>query len=249
MLVRFALPVLALTLLAASHARADARQRVIEACNKLADADGYAWSSQVEGGMGRGGRATEGKRLKDGLTHLSMQMREEAVQAVFRGEKGAVQTPDGWLSLEQAGRGDDSGRPGPGLMLAAMVRAFKPPVEQAKELAEQAESLAVADDGSIAGALTEESAKSLMQMRRRAGGPGGNPDAARPAPEIADAKGAVAFWIDADGRLSKVRYSVSGVMNFNGEEREINRTTTVQIKDVNATTIDVPAEATSAMGD
>ena len=57
-----------------------------------------------------------------------------------------------------------------------------------------------------------------------------------------DAKCTVHFWVK-DGVLSKLQYEVSGTVNFRGEDREIDRTTTVEIKDVGATTIEVPEEA------
>lgn len=233
--------------LSAAVAHADAKEEVLAAAKKLADADGYSWSSVTESGMGRGGRQSEGKRLKDGTTYMSMPMRDGKVEAVFRGEKGAVNTPDGWLSLEQAARGDDSGRPAPGLMLVATVRGFKTPAEQAQEMAGRAEGLAKAEDGSIAGTLPEDYAKTLMQMRRRPAADGDG--AAPPAPEISGANGTVAFWTDADGRLSKVQYKVAGTMTFNGEERQLDRTTTIEIKDVGATAIEIPAEAKAAMGE
>ena len=59
------------------------------------------------------------------------------------------------------------------------------------------------------------------------------------APEVADAKGSVKFWLK-DGVLSKYEYQVQGKMSFNGNDVEINRTTTVAIKDVGSTKVQVP---------
>jgi len=81
--------------------------------------------------------------------------------------------------------------------------------------------------------LTEEGAKSLLTF-----GPprGGN------APEISGAKGSVKFWVK-DGALSKIQFNVQGKLSFNGNDRDVDRTTTVEIKDVGSTKVDVPEDA------
>jgi hypothetical protein len=43
--------------------------------------------------------------------------------------------------------------------------------------------------------------------------------------------------------VAKYQYAVQGSMNFNGNEREIDRTTTVEIKDVGTAKIEVPDAA------
>jgi hypothetical protein len=50
-----------------------------------------------------------------------------------------------------------------------------------------------------------------------------------------------------DGQLAKYEYHVQGNMSFNGQDREINRTTTVEIKDVGSTKVEIPAEAKAKM--
>jgi len=57
-----------------------------------------------------------------------------------------------------------------------------------------------------------------------------------------DAKGSVKFWI-TDGVVTKYQFKVSGKREFNGETRDIERTTTVEIKDIGTTKIEVPDEA------
>jgi hypothetical protein len=52
----------------------------------------------------------------------------------------------------------------------------------------------------------------------------------------------VKFWLK-DGALSKYQFNVKGTMSFNGNDREIDRTTTVEIKDVGTTKLTVPEEA------
>ncbi len=50
------------------------------------------------------------------------------------------------------------------------------------------------------------------------------------------------FWVK-DGALSKYEYQVQGTMNFNDNEINMNRLTTVDIKDVGTTKVTIPEEA------
>jgi len=67
-----------------------------------------------------------------------------------------------------------------------------------------------------------------LTFRRRGNGGDG--------PTVTNAKGSVKFWVK-DGKLVKYQYHVQGTVNFNGDDRDIDRTTTVEIKDVNTTKI------------
>jgi hypothetical protein len=60
--------------------------------------------------------------------------------------------------------------------------------------------------------------------------------------EVSGAKGSVKFWIK-DGVLAKYQTKVQGTVSFNGNDRDVDRTTTVEIKEVGATKVDVPASA------
>ena len=82
--------------------------------------------------------------------------------------------------------------------------------------------------------MTEEGVKQLVARGPRR--PGAEP------PEVSDAKGSVKFWVK-EGVLSKYEYKVQGKMSFNGNDVEINRTTTVSIKDAGSTKVEVPDEA------
>jgi hypothetical protein len=62
------------------------------------------------------------------------------------------------------------------------------------------------------------------------------------APEPKNAKGSVKFWVK-DGLLAKYELKLQGTVNFNGEDRDVDRTTTVEIKDVGTTKVDVPEPA------
>ena len=63
-------------------------------------------------------------------------------------------------------------------------------------------------------------------------------------PEVKEPKATVTFWTDAAGQLTKYQFHMTGTMSGrDGQERPIDRTTTVEFKDVGTTKIDVPEEA------
>jgi len=221
------LALLAGSLLAANAAPKD---DVTAAAKALAGKDNYAWKQTTEnaGGGGFGGGASEGKTEKDGYLWLSRTMRDNTIEAVKKGDKGAIKTQDGWQSLNEATSGD----PGPATFIARMVQNFKAPAAQAEDLAGKTKELK--KDGDVySGELTEEGAKSQLTF----GGRGG-----ANAPEVSGAKGSVKFWVK-DGVLSKYEIKVQGKVSFNGNDRDVDRTTKVEIKDIGSTKITVPEDA------
>ena len=220
-----------LALMAGSLLAEDPKESVVAAAKKLGEADNYSWKQTTEnaGGGGFGAGASEGKTQKGGYTWMSMSMRDNTIEAVKKGDKGAIKGQEGWRSLAEATSGDR----GPAMFMARRIQSFKAPAAQAEELAGKVKDLKD-QDGVYSGDLTEDGAKSLMSFGRGRGGGNG--------PEISGAKGSVKFWVK-DGILAKYETKVKGTMSFNGNDRDIDRTTTVEIKDVGATKLDVPAEA------
>jgi hypothetical protein len=159
---------------------------------------------------------------------IKMTFGDNTRQAVLKGDKGAVTDQEGaWQSLADLENSQGRGR-----FMAMMVRNFKTPAAQAAELASGAKELA--KDGDVyAGELTEDAAKSLLRFRR--GGDG---------PAVSNAKGSVKLWVK-DGQLAKYEFKVQGTVTFNNNDMEVDRTTSVEIKDVGATKVEVPAEAKS----
>jgi hypothetical protein len=122
------------------------------------------------------------------------------------------------------------------------LRNLKAPAAEAADLIGKTKDIAKAGDA-YAGDLTEDAAKALLTMggRGRRGGGGGG------APSITDAKGSVKFWLK-DGAISKYQIKVSGTLTRNGTDTDVERTTTVEIKDIGNTTITLPDEAKSKLG-
>jgi hypothetical protein len=219
-----------LALLAGSLLAEDPKEAVTNAAKKLGQADNYSWKQTIEnaGGGGFGAGPSEGKTQKGGYTWLSMTMRDNTIEAVKKGDKGAIKGENGWRSLAEASEGDR----GPGTFMARRIQNFKAPAAQAEELAGKVKELK--QDGEVVGGeLTEDGAKSLLMFGGRGGGNG---------PEISGAKGSVKFWIK-DGMLAKYQSKVKGSISFNGNDRDVDRTTTIEIKDVGSTKLDVPQEA------
>lgn len=225
----------AVTLLATSLLAADAKDEIKAAAKKLADSSGYAWKATTEAGGGSRFRAgpVEGMAAKDGLLCLKMTFGENTMDAFVKGEKGAIKTDEGWQSLAEAAEGGGGGQPNRGRFMSRMLQNYKAPAAQAVELAEQAKDLKAEGDV-CSGTLSEEGVKALVSFRRGGGGGTG--------PEVSDPKGTVKFWVK-DGVLTKYEYHVQGKMSFNNNNMEIDRTTTVEIKDIGKAKIEVPEEA------
>ena len=116
--------------------------------------------------------------------------------------------------------------------MGMIARILKTPSKEATELAGYAKDLKREGDV-YSGDLTEAGAKTL-QTFRPPGGEGG--------PSVTDAKGSVKFWLK-DGALVKYEFKLKGLIKFGDNEFPNERTTTVEIKDVGSTKLEVPAEA------
>jgi hypothetical protein len=221
-----------LTFLAGSLLAANAAPKddVTAAAKALAGKDNYSWKQTTEnaGGGGFGGGTSEGKIEKGGYLWISMTMRDNTIEAVKKGDKGAIKTQDGWQSISEATSGDA----GPATFIARRVQTFKAPADLAQELVGKVKELKQ-DGDAYSGDLTEDGAKSQLMFGGRGGGNG---------PEISGAKGSVKFWVK-DGVLSKYEIKVKGTVSFNGNDRDVDRTTKVDVKDVGTTKITVPEDA------
>jgi hypothetical protein len=219
----------AMLTLAASLFAADAKEEITAAAKKLGEKASYSWKATVvvpPDAQFRPG-PTEGKTAKDGLTHVKWTFGDNTTEVVKQGEKAAFTNREGeWQSLAEVEGGEGRGR-----FIAGMVRNLKTPAVQAAELAAGAKELKQ-DGDALAGDLTEQEAKNLMTFRR-GGGDG---------PTITNPKGSAKFWIK-DGLLSKYEFKVTGKMDFNGNEIDVDRTTTVEIKDVDTTKVEIPEAA------
>jgi len=239
----------------------DAKGDVQNAIKKLGDQANYSWTSTPSmGGGGGGGGArfqpgpTNGKTEKEGYTLLTMTMGENSSEAALKGGKVAVKAQDGWKSGDELAAARGGQQPGgqqpggrqrgdPAGFMARRLSTFKAPAAEAADLVEKSKDLKE-EGGAYSGEMTEEGAKALLSFGR---GRRGGDAAGGQGPQVAGAKGTVKFWVK-DGVLVKYEYTVSGKVTFGDREIDMNRTTTVEIKDVGSTKVEVPEDAKKKLG-
>jgi hypothetical protein len=215
-------------------AESSPKDDVKNAAAALGNETNYTWRATVEVPADSQFKPgpTDGKTENGGYTTLSFSFGDNTTEAVTKGTNGAVNTDDGWKSLADAMKDDGNGGFNPTMFIARMVQNYKIPAVEAASLADAAKELKN-DSNSISGDLTEDGAKELLSFRRGRNGGG---------PTITNPKGSVKFWI-TDGKLVKYQYHVQGTVSFNGNDRDVDRTTTVEISGVNSTKISVPDDA------
>jgi hypothetical protein len=226
--------------------QADDKEDLTGAIKKLAEKGNYSWTSTTKrpertGGDtgGRGGRGasgpTEGKTA-DGLAYVTSKRGDRTSESLVKGKKSAYKGQDGWAAVEEQGAGGQGQRRGRG---GRGLRNFKAPAVQAEELLGNVSELKK-DGDAYTGALKEEAAKAMVSFGggRGRGGDAGGGDRPQPTGVKVTAK----FWIK-DGVLTKYETVAAGSISFNGNDRDLGRTTTVEINEVGTTKINVPNEA------
>lgn len=226
------LPLLGILTAALVRLQAGPADDLLAAAKKLETAGGYAWTTTTaNAGGGGGGRfqagPTHGKVSADGVLHVTMTRGDNTWEVARKGDKSAVKGQEGWQSAAEL---EDS--QGPGRMFARLAERTQAPAAEVKDLVAKAKDLKE-DGGALVGSLTEDGVRDLMAFGRRGGGGG---------PEVSGAKGSVKFWIK-DGLIHRYEVKTAGSVSWNGNEREVDRTTTVEVKDVGKTTVELPAEA------
>ena len=119
--------------------------------------------------------------------------------------------------------------------LPMRLQTFKAAAQEAEDLATKAKALKAGEGGLYSGDLTEAGVKEIFGRWQRGGAQ---------TPEAKGAKGSVKFWIK-DGTLTKYEFNLQGTITIGQDQQEmaIHRTTTVEIKDVDATKMVVPDAA------
>jgi hypothetical protein len=216
----------AMTLLAGSLLGADASPKadVTSAAQKLGDSANYSWKQTVvvpESAQFKPG-PSEGKTEKGGATYVKMStFGDNTMEIAMQGSKAAVTDPDGnWQSLTNL----ENETEGPGRFLAGMVRNFRVPAAMATNLVAAVKELK--KDGDVySGDLTDAGAKAQFRFGT-----------------VTNPKGSAKFWVK-DGLLAKFEFRVQGKVDFNGNEMDLDRDTTIEIKDIGSTKVELPADA------
>ncbi|HXG49735.1 MAG TPA: hypothetical protein VNO52_19110 [Methylomirabilota bacterium] len=203
------------------------KDEIVAAARSLGAKPNYAWRSTVavpEGSQFRPG-PTDGKTERDGFTYLMVSFGDAVIEAAFKDGKAVVTNQEGeWELVSETDEGEGLAR-----FRNRMFRNFKTPAAQAAELAAGTRDLKKEGDA-YSGDLTEEGAKAQFRF--------GN---------VSGAKGSARFWVK-DGVLTKYEVKIQGKVEFNGNERDVDRTTTVEIKDVGTTKVNVPEAAKKKLG-
>jgi hypothetical protein len=232
----------ALALMTGSLLAAAPKDDVATAVKKIADAANYTWTTtmQMPGSPFTPG-PTGGKAEKGGATVITRTFGDNTMQTVIKGEKTVMQNRDGvWVTREEmmqqmGGGGGGGGGRGMGMFGGAGIL----PAQEAGNLLAKLKELKVVD-GVISGDLAVEDVTPLLSFGGR-GGQGGQPATPPPAPK--NAMGSVKFWLK-DGALAKYEVHVKGTTTGrDGQEREVDRTTTTEFKDVGTTKVEIPEEA------
>lgn len=222
---------------------ADVTDDVKSAARKLATAANYSWTTttEIEGGQWTP-VPVQGKAIQGGAAILTSERDGTQRTAILQGTHGVVSTDDGWKTADEirsAAAGGGGGNRG-AMRAAALLRNPLPAATLTK-LADMSKDLKAVEAGIVSGELSEEGAREFARMGNsgRAGG--------QTPPDPKNPKGSVQFWLK-EGQVQKIRLRISATLNFDGEDRDMVRTTTWEIRDVGTTTVEVPAEAKKRLG-
>jgi hypothetical protein len=226
-------------LLAGPLLAAGPKDDVTAAAKKLAG-DSYSWTQTMD--LGPNAPFTpppsDGKISKDGTASISTTFQDNTSMGLKKGDKVAVKTDAGWQTAAEATAGGQGGGGGggfnPAAFMARRMQNLKTPADEVQDLITNVTELKK-DGDALTGDFSEAGAKNLVSFGFR--GRGG-----RTPPPVTDAKGSLKIWLK-DGALTKYEYKVSGKRDNNGESQDIERTTTIEIKDVGKTTVEMPDDA------
>ena len=212
-------------------AESNPKEKLAEASRQLGEKPNYSWSATTKEADGSPGRLgpIDGKTEKDNLTFLSLTPGGIPVEVYMKGDKGVARALEGWQTFDEIAQTS-----GTAAAIVRFLKSYKTPAAQSAELARNMSELKEAD-GILSGELKEDAIKEILLMggRRREG---------QETPKTTDAKGTVKFWIK-NGALNKYEINVHGKVATADRSVDINRTTTVEIKEIGSTKIEAPAEA------
>ena len=209
-------------------AESDPQTAVKNAAKQLGEKPNYSWTSKGRseaGGIDWNQGPTEGKTEKGGYMFFSVTINDNPIGRAFKGSKSAIKFQSDWTGCDEL-TGDLE-------WVAGRLKAFKAPAGEAADLLGKSKDLKAAEEGVYSADLSEEGIKKLVAAMA----PGGQ------TPDVKNPKGWVKFWLK-DGALTKYEFNLQGKFNGpDGDPITFNRTTTVEIKNVGATTVSVPDDA------
>jgi hypothetical protein len=211
-----------------SAAESSPQDRIVNAAKQLGDKPNYSWTSTVKEGDARF-PGISGKVNKGGPMCLTFMMGATPADVYLNGQKGTAKGPGGWQTFDEIAQ--------PGGFAAAIVRylrSYKAPSVECGALSGELQNVK-GEEGVISGELKADAANEYLDffIPRSAG---------QEPPKLADSKGSVKFWI-ANGMLNKYELDVQCKVTRGDQESEFHRITTVEIKEVGTTKLEVPEGA------
>jgi hypothetical protein len=234
---------------AGSLMAADVKDDVTSAVNALTNSGNFSWTQNVDDPNNQFISGTTEGKTKDGLIYTSRDFNGSTFEVIVKGTNGAMNRGqgDGWQTPEEmAAANGGGGGGGRGFGRGGFARFVRTPTTQVTDVLKDVQGLKQDGDAYV-GDLTDDGAKTLAQPFRGRRGGGGGGGGFTP-PEVTDAKATVKFWIK-DGKLSRFQFHVTGkTTDQDNNPVDVDRTTTVDIKDVGSTKIDVPADVLKKIG-
>jgi hypothetical protein len=268
---RFSFGFIAVFLCGATLAQADPKADLTAAIQKLADADNYTWKSvygsaaavppaefqQWEPGYHpQNAPGFDGKLRSDGLVlirvhHPDMRFTDWSIDCFIHGGEMAVHTLQrGWKSADEIRATDGPNGTLPASQAIAEADALLPPPVDARQLVEHMPTVQF-DGDAYYGELPQAQALQVLLNRKRQIADG-------EPPQITHAGAKLTFWVKG-GMLTKYRVEWSleplvpivGIDTIPEASGHFDGPIAIltQIGFVNSTTIDVPIEATTILGD
>jgi hypothetical protein len=218
-----------------SAAESSPQDKIVSATRQLGAKPNYSWTTTTKEGDGnsRSVGPIDGKADKGGLTFLSFSIGGIPVEVFMNGQKGAAKALEGWQTFDEIAQTS-----GTAAAVVRFLRSYKAPGIESAALSAKVKDVKDAD-GILSGELKEDAAKELLESgaRRREW---------QEPPKIENPKGSVKFWIQ-NGALTKYEVNIQGKVTAGDRESEVNRTTTVEIKDAGSTKLELPADAKQKM--
>lgn len=247
------------------------------AVKRLQDASSYSftatvrfesdmWSGRGGEGGGRGPQEIQGKFSKD--IGLLAKMGETEVykkgeKVVYKDENGEwklaaepERRPGGAGGDEGGGRRrrERGGREGGGLR-SGMIRRVRPPHEFLLGIESKLEKLTFEEDKIdekevvlLSGNLTPKGAEELMSLAGRGGGFRGGRRGGEEGAEVErEYSGKARFWLDESDNLVKYEVEIEVSMDWGQGPMGMTVGSTCALKDVGATSVEIPEEAKKAL--
>ena len=177
-----------------------------------------------------------GRTDSEGWLVLEAELPGTVRRAAGRGRDRVVEAADGWRSGAEI-----EGLRAEERQVARDLGAVPTPVDELTGLLPILGGLRREADGSYFGAVPEDTAERLIRAIVSGRAPGGF------VPELRAPFGNVRVWL-RDGRLQRYVISAAATASLPFGTKEIKRVSTVEIREVGATRVDVPAEAKAKLG-